>query len=156
MPATTTTLLDKQLTLSDPPKPAGHYVPVLRYGTVVVTSGMLPLQDGKVHYIGPVTDETLAEGQAAARLAVLNALAALKAELGDLSAVVQVVKLTGFVHAASGFAQHPQVMNAASELLTEWFGPAGRHTRSAIGVASLPLNAMVELELMVTTREQPL
>jgi enamine deaminase RidA (YjgF/YER057c/UK114 family) len=143
------TLMDRQLDLPNPPKPAGFYVPVVAYRNLLFTSGMLPIKDGKLAYTGSVDDVNISDAQEAARLAVLNALAAVKEELGDLSRVIQVVKLTGFVQSASGFGQQPQVMNAASELLVEWFGDNGRHARSAIGVASLPLNAMVELELIL-------
>jgi enamine deaminase RidA (YjgF/YER057c/UK114 family) len=143
-------LLCDPATLPTPPKPAGAYVPVVLAQGMAYTAGMLPLHQGQLTHTGPVTEATVPNGQDAAQLAMLNALAALQAALGDLNRVTRVVKLTGFVHAASGFGQHPQVMNAASAVLTEWFGPdVGSHARSAVGVASLPLNAMVELELVV-------
>jgi enamine deaminase RidA (YjgF/YER057c/UK114 family) len=142
-------LKEKQLELPIAPKPAGFYVPVVSHRNLLYTAGMLPMDNGRLAYTGQVNDQTVEDGQKAARLAVLNALAAVKEELGDLSRVIQVVKLTGYVQCTSGFGQQPQVMNAASELLVDWFGDNGRHARSAVGVASLPLNAMVELELII-------
>ena len=139
------------LELPPAPQPVGHYVPVLPSGNLVFTSGMIPLRDGKVAYQGHVggLDLGVAEGREAARLCLLNALSALKAHLGSLERIRRIVKLTVYVSSAPAFYEQPAVANGASELLVELFGESGRHVRSAVGVASLPLNAAVELELTV-------
>jgi enamine deaminase RidA (YjgF/YER057c/UK114 family) len=140
------------LGLSLPPvaTPAGAYVPAVRSGNLVWTAGQVPFVDGKL----PVTGKVGAEVDAAtaknlARTCALNALAAIAAEIGDLDKVVRVVKVVGFVASAPGFFGQPGVINGASELLGEVFGDAGRHARSAVGVAVLPMDAPVEVELVV-------
>ncbi|MEW6352045.1 MAG: RidA family protein [Thermodesulfobacteriota bacterium] len=130
-------------------KPVGAYVPAVRSGRWVFTSGQLPMTDGALASKGIVgKDVTVEEAYRAARVCCLNALAALQAELGNLDRVTRVVKVTGFVASAVDFTAQPQVINGASELLIEVFGDRGRHARSAVGVAVLPLNASVELELI--------
>jgi enamine deaminase RidA (YjgF/YER057c/UK114 family) len=138
------------------PAPVAAYVPVRshRQGDMLtlLTSGMLPMVDGKLAFVGKVGGSGLALEQAsqAARQCVLNGLAALKAELGSLAAIEQVLKVTVFVASNDGFDQQPQVANGASHALVEVLGDAiGRHARSAVGVAMLPLNAPVEVELTV-------
>jgi len=136
--------------LPEAPAPVGAYVPAVRAAGLVFTAGQLPFRDGKLIAAGEVpTDVSLEAAQAAARQACLNALAAVRAELGSLDAVVCVVRLNVFVNSAGGFTDQAKVANGASELLAEIFGPAGRHTRCAIGAAELPLNAPVELDLAV-------
>ncbi len=131
-------------------KPQGAYVPAIRSGTWVFTSGQLPMAEGRLLCTGIVgRDVTLEEAYRAARICCLNALAAVRSELGSLDRVTRVVKLTGYVASAVDFTSQPQVMNGASELLLEVFGDRGRHARSAVGVAVLPLNSPVELELVV-------
>jgi enamine deaminase RidA (YjgF/YER057c/UK114 family) len=138
------------LALPDVAPPAGAYVPALRNGSYVYTSGQLPLVDGKLPATGKVGAAVDADtAKDLARQCVLNALAAIKAEIGDLSAVKRVVKVLGFVASAPDFTAQSQVVNGASELLGEVFGDAGRHARSAIGVAVLPLDSPVEVELIV-------
>jgi len=140
------------ISLPPPPKPVGNYVPVIRTGDLLMTSGMLPLKDGKVACTGSVgsIDVTLEAANGAARLCVLNAVSALKAYLGDtLEPIEKVVKITGFVSSAPGFFQQPQVMNGASDCLVEIFGEVGKHARSAVGVMALPLDASVEVEVTV-------
>jgi enamine deaminase RidA (YjgF/YER057c/UK114 family) len=125
----------------------GSYVPFLHLGGQLFVSGQLPLEDGKVAVVGKLgADLDLGQGQAAARLCAINILAQAKAALRDLDRIVQLLRLNGFVNAAAGFADHPKVLNAASELMVEILGNKGRHTRIAIGCASLPLNAAVEID----------
>lgn len=143
------------LTLPAPAAPVGSYVAALRYGDLVTTSGQLPFVDGTLQATGivgadaGVTPELAAQ---CARTAVLNAVAAAAAAAGGIDAITQVVKVTGFVASAPDFGGQPTVLNAASNLLVEIFGEAGRHARSAVGVAALPLGAPVEIELTVAVR----
>ena len=131
------------------PQPAGSYVPATRAGTLVFTAGQVPLQGGELAKTGKVGDAvTLEEAQEAARLCALNALAAAAAEAGGLNNISRIVKVTGFVASAQGFNGQPQVLNGASDLLGEVFGESGVHARSAVGVAELPLDAPVEVELV--------
>ena len=131
------------------PKPLAAYVPAVRAGDLVFISGQGPLKDGQVVWAGQVgADLSVEEGREAARLAVINALAALKQEVGSLDRVVRMVKLVGWVNSAAGFYQQPQVINGASELLEEVFGERGRHARSAVAAHTLPLNFAVEIELI--------
>ncbi|HEY3872888.1 MAG TPA: RidA family protein [Actinocrinis sp.] len=138
------------LKLPDVVKPLAAYTPAVRTGPYVYTSGQLPMVDGALPQTGKVGAEVSAEAakQLAQRCA-LNALAAVKAEIGDLAKVVRVVKVVGFVASAPEFAGQPGVVNGASELLGQVFGEAGVHARSAVGVAVLPLDAPVEVELIV-------
>jgi enamine deaminase RidA (YjgF/YER057c/UK114 family) len=136
-------------TLPAPATPAGSYIPTTRTGDLVYTSGQVPMLEGKLHQTGKLgVDLGVDEGKAQARVCVLNALAALKAELGELSRVRRIVKVVVFVASAPDFVQQPQVANGASDLLAEVFGEAGKHARSAVGVAALPLDAPVEVELI--------
>ena len=141
-----------ELGLQVPPvaKPVAAYVPALRTGSFVFTSGQLPTVDGVLPKTGKVGAEVSAdEAKALAERCALNALAAIKAEVGELSRVRRVVKLVGFVASAPDFTGQPGVINGASELLGKVFGEAGAHARSAVGVAVLPLDAPVEVELTV-------
>jgi enamine deaminase RidA (YjgF/YER057c/UK114 family) len=132
------------------PKPMAVYVPAVRTGPYVYTSGQLPMVEGKLATTGKVgSDVTPEQGKDLARICALNALAAVKAEVGSLSAVRRIVKVVGFVASAPDFTGQPGVVNGASELLGEVFGAAGVHARSAVGVAVLPLDAPVEIELVV-------
>ncbi len=129
--------------------PLASYVPAVRTGNLVYTSGQLPMQGGKLVGTGKVgADVTPDEGSAMARICALNALAAVHALVG-VDAVTRVVKVVGFVASAPGFTGQPGVVNGASELLAEVFGDAGAHARSAVGVAELPLGAPVEVEMIV-------
>ena len=130
--------------------PVAVYVPAVRSGSYVFTSGQLPMVDGSLAATGKVGAEVSAEdAKQLAATCALNALAAVKAEVGDLAAVRRVVKVVVFVSSAPDFTAQAQVANGASELLGEVFGEAGRHARSAVGVAVLPLDAPVEVELVV-------
>ena len=136
--------------LPSPTKPVAAYVPTARTGNLVYVAGQLPFVDGKLPKTGRLGENvTLEEGQAFARQCVLNGLAALKAELGDLSRVRRVVRVGAFVASADDFVEQPKVANGASELLQQVFGDAGRHARAAVGVNVLPLGAPVEVELLV-------
>lgn len=129
--------------------PLAAYVPAVRTGNLVYTSGQLPVEAGKLARTGKVGAEVSPEeGKALARVCALNALAAVDSLVG-IDAVTRVVKLVGFVASAAGFTGQPGVVNGASELLAEVFGDAGAHARSAVGVAELPLGAPVEVELIV-------
>ncbi len=138
------------LTLPPAAAPVGAYVPTVRAGGLIFTSGQLPMADRKLTATGKVpTDVSLADAQAAAAQAVLNALAAVAAETGSLDAIARVVRLNVFVNSSPGFTDQAKVANGASDLLLAIFGDAGRHTRCAIGAAELPLDAPVELDLIV-------
>ena len=143
-------LTELGLELPEVAKPVAAYVPVVRSGALVFTSGQLPTVDGELPKTGKVGAEVSAdEAKALAERCALNALAAVKAEIGDLARVRRVVKVVGFVASAPGFTGQPGVINGASELLGKVFGEAGAHARSAVGVAVLPLDAPVEVELTV-------
>ena len=132
------------------PASAGAYVPSTRAGTLVFTAGQLPFEEGELRKTGKVGDAvTLEEAKGAARICALNALAAAAAEAGGLNRIGRVVKVTGYVASAPDFNRQPEVINGASELIGQVFGEAGLHARSAVGVAELPLDAPVELELVV-------
>lgn len=134
------------ITLPEPPEPAGSYVPAVRTGSLLYVSGQIPASGGRVEFSGSVSDGNVAEAREAARLCALNLLAQARAALGSLDRVSRVVRISGFVNAGPGFSGHPGVINAASDLLFEVFGEAGRHSRIAVGVAGLPLGAMVEID----------
>ncbi|MEV6150746.1 RidA family protein [Nonomuraea sp. NPDC052129] len=137
------------LTLPEVVAPLAAYVPAVRTGNLVYTSGQVPMVDGKLAQTGKVGAEVgLDDARELARICALNALAALKSEVGDLAKVVRIVKVVAFVASDPAFTQQPQVANGASELLAEVLGDAGKHARSAVGVASLPLDAPVEVELI--------
>lgn len=143
-------LEELSITLPKAPTPAGSYVPVVITTNYAFVSGQIPIKDGKVIYTGKVMKDLSTEDATnAARLCVINALAQLKAELGNLDRITKIVRLSGFVNAAPDFVDHPKIINGASELLTEIFGQKGKHSRIAIGVSSLPLNSAVEIDLVV-------
>ncbi len=136
-------------------KPIASYVPALRQGNLVFTSGQLPIAGGQVQVAGRLGAEvSVEEGRRAARLACLNALAAARSAAGSLDAVERVVSLAVFVQSAEDFHDQAKVANGASELLEEIFGEAGRHTRMALGANALPLNAAVELTLTLALRPE--
>jgi enamine deaminase RidA (YjgF/YER057c/UK114 family) len=142
------------IVLPTPMAPMANYVPFVRSGSLVVVSGQVPAQDGRIAFTGKLDAEvTLEHGQQAARLCMINVLAQLKVACdGDLDRVVRVIRLGGFVAAGPAFTQHAVVMNGASDLAVEVFGEAGRHARSTIGVPSLPGDAAVEVEGMFEVR----
>ena len=125
----------------------GSYAPFLHLDRQLFISGQLPLADGKVAIAGKVGAELdLAKGREAARLCALNILAQAKAALRDLDRIVQLVRLNGFVNSAPDFTDHPKVLNGASDVMVEILGNKGIHTRIAVGCASLPLDAAVEVD----------
>jgi enamine deaminase RidA (YjgF/YER057c/UK114 family) len=143
-------LAELGLTVPEVPAPVAAYIPAVRSGVHVVTSGQLPMRDGQLMATGKVGGEvTQEEAVECARQCGLNALAAVRAELGDLSQVKRVVKVVAYVASTPDFTGQPLVANGVSELLGEVFGDAGRHARSAVGVPVLPLDAPVEVELTV-------
>jgi enamine deaminase RidA (YjgF/YER057c/UK114 family) len=143
-------LAELGLTLPAVPAPVAAYVPAVRSGNLVYTSGQVPMVDGSLAATGKVGAEVDADtAKGLAQICALNALAAVKAEVGDLGKVRRVVKVVGFVASAPDFTGQPGVVNGASELLGTVFGDAGLHARSAVGVAALPLDAPVEVELVV-------
>jgi enamine deaminase RidA (YjgF/YER057c/UK114 family) len=138
------------LTLPPVTRPVAAYVPAVRTGNYVYTSGQLPMVDGKLQASGKVGESVSPQDAAAlARICALNALAAAAEAAGGLSAIARVVKVTGFVASAPGFTGQAQVINGASEFLIEVLGDAGRHARSAVGMAVLPLDSPVEVEMIV-------
>ena len=138
------------LELPEVATPAGAYVPAVISGNLVFTAGQIPLVDGKLMAEGRLGAEIAAEaGKEIAQRCALNAIAAVKSVLGDLGRVKKVVKVVGFVASTPEFTAQPGVVNGASELLQAAFGDAGIHARSAVGVAVLPLNSPVEVELIV-------
>lgn len=130
--------------------PSFNYVPVTVHNGVAYVSGQMPKVDGEVQVFGKVGAEVdLATARGEARICVLQGLACLEAELGSLDRVTRILKVNGYVASASGFNAQPKVLDAASDLLGEIFGQKGRHARAAVGVAELPRNAAVEIEMTV-------
>ncbi|QPP07324.1 RidA family protein [Streptomyces bathyalis] len=149
-------LAELGITLPEVATPAGAYVPAVRSGRYVYTAGQVPLVDGKLPLTGKVGGEvTPEEAKDLARTCALNALAAVASVAGGLERVVRVVKVTGFVASAPDFTAQPSVINGASELLGEVFGDKGVHARSAVGVAVLPMDAPVEVEVQVELADWP-
>jgi enamine deaminase RidA (YjgF/YER057c/UK114 family) len=141
---------DLGLSIPEVATPVAAYIPAVRSGNHVFTSGQLPMRDGQLILTGKVGGEvTQEEAVECARQCGLNALAAVRAEVGELSAVKRIVKVVAFVASTPDFTGQPLVANGVSELLGEVFGEAGRHARSAVGVSALPLDAPVEVELVV-------
>ncbi len=141
-------LAELGVTLPTAAAPIANYVPAVRTGNLLFISGQLPLKDGAVVFEGHVGNTlSLEQGVEAAKLCALNIIAQAKTALGgDLDKVKRVVKLTGFVACLPAFAQHPQVINGASDVMVQVFGDAGRHARAAVGAPSLPRGAAVEVE----------
>lgn len=141
--------------LPEAPAAVGAYVPWIRTGSLIMTSGQLPWERAVMKYAGRVgRDLTVEEGQAAARLAGINAIAQLKAAAGgDLEKIVAVVRLEGYVCCGGGFTEHPQVLNGASDLLGEVFEERGKHTRIALGIRDMPLNAAVQLSVFAEVKD---
>jgi enamine deaminase RidA (YjgF/YER057c/UK114 family) len=136
------------ITLAEPPKPIANYVPFVRSGNMLTVSGQVCLDGaGKLVAKGQLgAGVSIEDGQKAARACAINILCQIKAALGDLDKVVRVVRLGGFINSASGFPDGPKVMNGASDLMVTAFGDKGRHARTTVGVAALPLDAAVEVE----------
>ena len=140
-------------TLPETAKPLAAYIPALQTGEYVFTSGQVPVVKGELKYAGKVGgDVSVEDGQKAAAICALNGLSAIKSVIGDLNKIEQIVKLTAFVNSANGFTEQPKVANGASEFLGKVFGKSGEHTRSAVGVNELPINAAVEIEMIVKVK----
>lgn len=136
--------------LPTPPAPAGSYVPVVISHNLAFVAGQIPMEGGQIKFKGKVgLDISIEAGQQAARLCTVNALAQLKSALGSLDRIKRMVKVTGFVSCDPSFADHPKVINGASDLLVQVFGESGKHARAAVGVGSLPLESAVEVEFIV-------
>lgn len=142
----------KQLGFSLPnaPKPLAAYIPGLHVDNLVYTAGQLPMIDGELKFKGKVGAEINdSDGSKAAEICALNCLSVVKSVVGDLDLVERIIKLTVFVNSADGFSNQPKIANGASELIVKIFGESGKHVRSAVGVNELPLNAPVEIEMIV-------
>ena len=143
-------LAELGLTVPEVVPPLAAYVPATRGGNLVFTAGQLPARDGAMLATGKLGDAVTAEqGYECARQCALNALAAVKSEIGELSSIKRIVKVVVFVASVADFTGQPQVANGASELLGQVFGDAGKHVRSAVGVSVLPLDVPVEVDLVV-------
>ncbi len=138
------------LQLPEPPKPLAAYIPAKQVGNLVFTAGQLPMVNGEIILKGLLgQDVEIDPAYNAAKICTLNALSAIKGVIGDLDKIKQVVRVVGYVASVPTFTQQPAVVNGSSELLLEIFGENGKHARSAVGMAVLPLNAAVEIELTV-------
>ena len=138
------------LQLPEPPKPLAAYIPAKQTGNLVFTAGQLPMVNGEIILKGLLgQDVEIEPAYNAAKICTLNALSAIKGVIGDLDKIKQVVRVVGYVASVPTFTQQPAVVNGASEFLLEVFGDKGKHARSAVGMAVLPLNAAVEIELTV-------
>jgi enamine deaminase RidA (YjgF/YER057c/UK114 family) len=147
-------ILSLGIQLPEAPRSAGSYVQIVTTGNLLFVSGQIPVDPGsiplQVRFKGKVgKDLSVKEGQEAARLCMINALAQLKSVLGNLDKIKKFVKVSGFVNCDASFTKHPQVINGASDFIVQLFGEKGRHSRSAIGASSLPLDSAVELEVIV-------
>ena len=138
-----------EITLPNPPTPAGSYIPAVKTGNLLFISGQIPMENGKVLFTGKVTDDNLETAQKSARMCAINLLSQMKRELGDLDKVTRIVRLSGFVNSDAEFYQHPKVINAASDLFFEIFGDKGKHSRIAVGVVCLPLNSMTKIDAVI-------
>ena len=137
--------------LSNPPQPIGSYVPIIQSGNLIFVSGQIPLISGTLpeKYKGKVSSQvSITECKEASKQCMINALEHMKKLLGNLESISKFVKVTGYVNSDPSFNDHPNVINGASDLLLEVFGQKGRHTRVAIGVNSLPLNSVVEIDIL--------
>lgn len=139
--------------LPNPPIPAGSYVPVVKTGKLLFISGQIPMEDGKVIFTGKVSDENIEDAQKSARMCAINIMSQIKRSTGSLDKVSKIIRLSGFVNSLPDFSQQPKVINSASDLFFEVFGEKGKHSRIAVGVASLPLNSMTEIDAIVEISE---
>ena len=138
--------------LPNPPTPAGSYVPVVKTGNLLYISGQIPMENGKMIFTGKVSNENIEVAQKSAKMCAINILAQIKRELGDFEKVVKIIKLSGFVNSTPEFSQQPKIINSASDLMFEIFGEKGKHSRVAVGVASLPLDAMTEIDAIIEVK----
>lgn len=146
-------IIELGFVLPESPKPVAAYIAAKRVGNLVFTAGQLPIANGDLKYTGLLGQNVeIEEAKKAAQICTMNALAAVKEIAGDLECILQIVRVVGYIASVPTFTQQPAVVNGASELLLAIFGESGKHARSAIGVASLPLNASVEIELTVEVK----
>jgi enamine deaminase RidA (YjgF/YER057c/UK114 family) len=142
-------LRELSIEIPTPPNPAGSYIPVVTTGNLAFVSGQIPMKDGKVIFEGKVPErQSLDSAREAAKICIINGLAQLKANLGSLDKISKFVRVSGFVNSSPDFTEQPKVINAASDLLVEIFGDMAKHSRIAVGVASLPLNSTVEIDIV--------
>ena len=143
-------LKELSIVIPTPPSPAGSYIPVVTTGNLAFVSGQIPMKEGKVVFEGKVPDEqSLESAREAAKICIINSLAQLKMNLGSLDKITKFVRISGFVNSNPNFIEQPRVINAASDLLVEIFGDIAKHSRIAVGVANLPLNSTVEIDMVV-------
>jgi enamine deaminase RidA (YjgF/YER057c/UK114 family) len=143
-------LKEMGIEIPEAPKPLAAYIPAVKTGNLVMTAGQLPMVNGKLILEGKVgSDVTVEEAEEAAKQCAVNCLSVIKAEIGSLDKIKRIVKIAAFVNSADGFTAQPKVANGASEFVVEVFGDAGKHVRSAVGVNELPINAPVEIEMIV-------
>lgn len=148
-------LAELGITLPAVPAPIGSYVPAVRVGRFAYTSGQVPLRDGKIIRAGKVPgDVALADAAEGSRISALNAVAALASVAGGVDNIARIVRVCVYVNSSPGFTEQPKVANGASDLLFQIFGEAGRHARAAVGVSELPVNAVVEVEVMAELAEE--
>jgi enamine deaminase RidA (YjgF/YER057c/UK114 family) len=148
-------LAELDITLPEAPPAVANYVPWIQTGNVIMTSGQLPFVAGQIQYPGKCGDDvTVEDGYQAARLCAINAIAQLKAAAGTLSHITKILRLEGNVHSSPGFQGQPQVLNGASDLFFEVFGERGKHTRTALGIHEMPLNAAVQLSVFAEIESQ--
>lgn len=147
-------LKEMGLELPEAPKPVAAYVPAVKVGEYVYTSGQIPFVNGELKYKGKVGGGVSeSEAYEAAKVCALNCLSVIKAQIGSLDNIEKIVKVVGFVNSAPGFNMQPKVVNGASELIGQIFGEAGQHARSAVGVNELPMDATVEVEMIVKVKQ---
>lgn len=147
-------LKEMGIVIPEPVKPLASYIPAVQVGKLVYTSGQIPMKDGKLLYTGKVGKEVTPEqANEAAKLCAINCLSAIKGVVGNLDKIDKVFKVVGFVNSAPGFNAQPKVINGASDFLGEVFGDAGKHARSAVGVSDLPIDAPVEVEVIVSLKD---
>jgi enamine deaminase RidA (YjgF/YER057c/UK114 family) len=147
-------MADSRIVLPPPPAPVGSYIPAVRFGKTIRTTGQLPFVEGELVATGTVGREVdVPAATNAARVAALNAVAAAADAAGGVDNIARVLALTGFIACESGFAEHPAVMNGASDLMIDVFGEGGRHVRTNVSAPALPLGSPVEIELLVECRE---
>ncbi len=143
-------LKELDIEIPTPPNPAGSYIPVVKTGNLAFVSGQIPMKNGKVVFEGKVPQkQSVDSAKEAAKICIINGLAQLKANLGSLDKITKFVRISGFVNSEPDFTEQPKVINAASDLLVEVFGDMAKHSRIAVGVASLPLNSTVEIDMVV-------
>ncbi len=141
------------ITIPEAAKPLAVYVPAVKEGNYIYTSGQIPLVAGELKFKGKLGKElSVEQGYEAAKTCAINCLAAIKGVAGSLDNIEKIIKIVGFVNSAPGFVDQPKVVNGASELIGAIFGPAGEHSRSAVGVAELPIDSAVEVEMIVKVK----